>query len=405
MNRSPAPTWQPVPYLLALFLIAAFLHAAFLLYVVYVVLAAVLLARWWARRSLRTITYTRRFEPHAFFGDAIPVELEVRNAGRLPCPWVVVRESLPVELAGPLRVAHALALGPGGRYTIRYELQGRRRGLYRLGPLRLESGDLLGQEEYRAGGTEQSLLTVYPRIVPLDKLGLPSLSPFGHLRSRERLYADPSRVGGLRDYLPGDSARDVHWSASAADGTLQVKTYEPAMSLPTALLLDIDPAGYERWQAPVATELGIVVAASLAVALGNARQEIALFTNGHDPLAAEEGIAGLAMGKGQAHLVRLLELLARIESTPGSERSSPDPAGARTRAMLDAARAHLPWGATIIAIGPEGGLADRTALLSLRRAGFSVAQVVLSGQGQERSGGIPIYHVASIDDLDVWRRA
>ena len=379
MNRPPAPTWHPAPYLLA---------------------------RWWARRSLRAITYTRRFEPHAFFGDAIPVELEVRNAGRLPCPWVVVRESLPVELAGPLRVAHALALGPGGRHTIRYELQGRRRGLYRLGPLRLESGDLLGQEEYRAGGTEQSLLTVYPRIVPLDKLGLPSLSPFGHLRSRERLYADPSRVGGLRDYLPGDSARDVHWSASAAAGTLQVKTYEPAMSLPTALLLDIDPEGYERWQAPIATELGIVVAASLAVALGNARQEIALFTNGHDPLATEDGTAGLAMGKGQAHLVRMLELLARIESTPGSERSEgADPAGARTRAMLDAARAHLPWGATVIAIGPAGSLADRTALLALRRAGFSVAQVVLGGHGQERSGGIPVYHIASIDDLDVWRRA
>jgi hypothetical protein len=44
-------------------------------------------------------------------------------------------------------------------------------------------------------------------------------------------------------------------------------------------------------------------------------------------------------------------------------------------------------------------------LLALRRAGFSVAQVVLGGHGQERSGGIPIYHVASIDDLDVWRRA
>lgn len=404
MNRPPSPTWRPAPYLLALFLIAAFLHAEFLLYVVYVLLAAVLLARWWARHALRTITYTRRFEPRAFFGDTIAVELEIRNAGRLPCPWVVVRESLPLELAGPLRVAHALALGPGERHTIPYELQGHRRGLYRLGPVRLQSGDLLGQEEYRAGGSEESLLTVYPRIVPLDKLGLPSLSPFGHLRSRERLYADPSRVGGVRDYTPGDSARDVHWSASAAVGTLQVKTYDPAMSLPTALLLDIDPDAYERWQGPVATELGIVVAASLAVALGNARQEIALFTNGRDPLSAQDGIAGLALGKGHAHLVRILELLARIESDRGGAPVEERPQSPRSDGMLDAVRTRLPWGATVVAIGPAGDLARHAALLSLRRAGFSVVQIVLGGRAQSRPPGIPVYHVTSIEAMDVWRR-
>ena len=45
------------------------------------------------------------------------------------------------------------------------------------------------------------------------------------------------------------------------------------------------------------------------------RQEIALYTNGQDSLAAEAGISGFAMGTGQAHLVRILELLARVRGT------------------------------------------------------------------------------------------
>jgi len=386
----------PLPYLLLIFLIALLFHATFLLYVVYALFAALLLARLWAKRALRGIVTTRRLDDHAFLDDDIPVELELRNAGQLPVTWVLARESLPVALAGPLRVAHALSLAPGERRTLRYTLQGRRRGLYTLGPVRLSGGDLFGQEEYHGEESGGTRLTVYPRIVPLERLGLPSLSPFGHLRSRERLYADPSRVGGVRDYAAGDSVRDIHWTASASAGALQVKTYEPAMSLPTALLLDMGLAGYGRQQGPIATELGVVVAASLAAALGNARQDIALFTNGRDPLTPDESIVGLSLGKGQAHLVRALEILARIAAVPDVQ----------TGALLEAARARLPWGTTVIIIGPEGDTEHTAALLSLRRAGFNVARVVPGARaGASSYVSLPTYYVRSPEDLNMWRQA
>jgi uncharacterized protein (DUF58 family) len=381
---------SPIPYLLLLFLLAAFLHAEFLLYVVYAMALVVVLTRWWARRALGSLRVARRYESHAFYGDAIPVEIELRNSGLLPIIWVEAREPVPLDLATSQRVAHALALGPRSRRTLRYELQGRKRGLYELGPLRLSSGDLLGQEEYRREDAAHDTLTVYPRIVPLEHLGLPSLSPMGQIRSRERLYADPARVGGIRDYSPGDNVRDIHWSASAAAGSLQVKIYEPAMSLPTAVLLDLSLAGYDRAQGPMATELGIVVAASLAVALGRARQEIALYTNGRDPLAADGGIVGLTLGRGQAHLVRILELLARVKAVP--EASSGE--------LRETARTRLPWGATLVAIGPEGDATDEAGLLALRRAGFSVVRIVLGRHGIAPSHALPTHYVATIDDLE-----
>jgi len=45
-------------------------------------------------------------------------------------------------------------------------------------------------------------------------------------------------------------------------------------------------------------------------------REIALFNNGRDPLAPDESLVEMDLGKGQAHLVRVLEVLARIAAVP-----------------------------------------------------------------------------------------
>jgi len=105
---------------------------------------------------------------------------------------------------------------------------------------------------------------------------------------------------------------------------------------------------------------------------------------------------GLGLGKGQAHLVRVLEELARVAAV--SE--------AQTGALLEAARGRLPWGTTIVAIGPEGDTEHAAALLSLRRAGFNVVRVVLGPRGDTSSYvALPTYYVRSPEDLDMWRQA
>ena len=65
------------------------------------------------------------------------------------------------------------------------------------------------------------------QVVPVADLGLPSRSPFGHLKTQQRLYQDPSRTIGVRDYVPGDSVRTINWKTSAATGSLKVRKLEP----------------------------------------------------------------------------------------------------------------------------------------------------------------------------------
>src|SRR5690606_19628201 len=164
-----------------------------------------------------------------------------------------------------------------------YAVQAIRRGYYRLGPLTVRTGDLFGWSELRAQAPA-SYLTVYPRITPLARLGLPSRLPYGAIGSQRRLFEDPARPVGVREYHRGDSLRLINWKVSAHGDNLVVKTLQPAISLDTHILLNLnrdDFSAKTRYSAP---EWAIEIAASLAAHLVEQQQAVGLATNGRDLL-------------------------------------------------------------------------------------------------------------------------
>ena len=205
-----------VPFLLVLFIISAVLRVDFFFTILYLFLLLVLMSRLWLRRSIERIDAQRRFEHHAHFGDQVTVDVTVFNRGWLPIPWLEVRESVPVDLfAAPVR-GRVVSLGSHERWKMRYTLSCRKRGYYALGPMSMKAGDLLGIERDSAWQIAPEHLIVYPQIVPLQKLALPTRSPFVALPARSPLFEDPARVRGVRDYQRGDSPRHIHWTASAS---------------------------------------------------------------------------------------------------------------------------------------------------------------------------------------------
>ncbi len=157
-----------------------------------------------------------------------------------------------------------------------------------IGPLSLYSGDLLGVSGDLQRSQPPDHLTVYPKIVPLTSVKLPSRSPMGTLRHTQPVFEDPSRVRGKRDYVSGDSLRRVDWKATAAAGRLQVRLFEPSIALETAIFLNLNNAEYDSRAPFMATELAIVVAASLANWVVAQRQAVGLFSNGIDPLQDDQ---------------------------------------------------------------------------------------------------------------------
>ena len=62
---------------------------------------------------------------------------------------------------------------------------------------------------------------VFPRIVPLEQIGLRAGMAIGDLRAATIVLPDPVRPIGVRDYRTGDSPRQIHWKASARRGSIE----------------------------------------------------------------------------------------------------------------------------------------------------------------------------------------
>ncbi len=433
-----------LPFLFILFLAAALLRDQFVFTVLYLFAGAYIVGRWWSGRSLKSLHFHRQFVERAFHGEDVPVKLEISNGGLLPVIWLRVQDSLPAELAltGPALLGtgsfkRVISLGPRSSVAFEYTVKARKRGYYQIGPLAAASGDVfgMGRENHMQGPS--NFLTVYPRTYILSNFRLPSRSPMGTLRHNQPMFEDPTRVLSKRDYQSGDSLRRVDWKATAAIGRLQVKQFEPSIALETAIFLNLNADEYDVRVRFDSTELAIVIAASLANWVASNKQSIGLHTNGldpHPPSAApnrlasihpqtspspEEEKATTAQGtarpgaaqrerfqpvplrKGQGHLMRVLDVLARVESTPTISFTE----------LLQREAVYLSWGVTVVLITgkAEDDLFDE--IFRLRRRGLDVV-LILAGrvanvqQAKERAElfNIPFFHIRNELDMDMWRK-
>ena len=415
--------------IIILLLVAAFLRVDFIFYIVYVVAGIYLWSRWHAPRSFRHINFDRSFTDHAFLGEQIPVTLTLHNRSRIPLPWLQAAESVPPQLGAGKTPSYALSLRGLQTVSFEYQIRPTRRGYYRLGPLHLRSGDLFGWSE-QSGVSGASYLTVYPRIIPLAHLGLPSRLPFGTIASNQRLFEDPARPVGVRNYRSGDSQRQINWKVSAHTNSLVVRTLQPAISLDTGIVLNLARDDYERRTRYSVPEWAIEIAASLAAHLVERQQAVGLMTNGRDPLprtwqpaimssAFDESSGRLLLSDeaeqngaqsagssipprgGRAHLMSILELLARVEPAV----AAPFPA------WIPRACLHLSWGVTVPVITPRADEETCRALHHLVRGGLNPVLILVAphqrfGALKERAQrlGFVAYHVTEKRDLDVWQR-
>jgi uncharacterized protein (DUF58 family) len=388
-----------IPILLLLLLvIAVLLRLDFAFYLVYVVVGTYALARWWTGRNLRGVQIRRHFTDHAFLGETITVEIEIANTRWWPVPWLHLAESVPANLAVGRPLRRVITLGPKERLRVRYELSGRQRGYYPIGPAQVNTGDLFGFAEEHGHVEQADHLTVYPRVIPLAHLELASRAPHGTIKSRQPIFADPTRVIGKRDYTAGDPLRSVDWKSSAHAGVLQVKKYEPAVSLTSVIYLNLNTAEYTRQLRTQASEWAIVVAASLAEYLVSQRQAVGLACNGTDPLiGTAQWIIPTRPGRG--HLMKLLERLARVQAAETAPFVN----------WLPSATVGLAWGTTILAITPTGDEATCYALHQLVRGGLNPILVVVEPHGQfgvvrerARRLGLTAHLAADEHDLKRW---
>jgi uncharacterized protein (DUF58 family) len=374
--------------ILILFLVAAVLRSELFFYLLYLIVGLQLVVRFWLRRGARQLRWRRHAPVAAFPGEAATVEVELRNDGLLPVPWLTMSESVPAQLHNPPTIREVLSLGAGERRVLRYTLKGSRRGYYRLGPLTLNTGDVLGLDERTLTSQEHDALTIYPPTLPLAELGLPAALPYGTLATPQRLFSDPARPSGVRPYQAADGVRRIDWKTTAHAGSPQVRRYQPAIALETLIALAFSREEYGGRYAYDQMERALVAAASIAAHLVERRQPVGLCTTGRD--AATGAVASATpVGPGRAHLIGVLGTLGRLEPVQEG-----DVAASAARAAT-----HLGWGSTVIVLTGQRGPELVARLLPLKQRGLSVAVIIAEPTPADL--GLPRRH--GIASYGLWR--
>jgi uncharacterized protein (DUF58 family) len=206
---------------------------------------------------------------------------------------------------------------------------------------------------------------------------------------------------GVREYRQGDPFHRVHWTATAGSGKLLVKQFQPAIARETMVFLDLDRGSYDQRYRHSATELAIVVAASVAHHIA-VREGLAvgLSTEAFDPLLDGISRFSLPPRSERAHLMSILEVLARVQVASGVS-------------FTDALRresVHLAWGATLLVVTGKESELLLDSLLALRQSGFAVTLVLVQArapsiefQGRAEMLGISVRSVWREQELEAWQ--
>ncbi len=388
-------------FVLALLTLAALLRIDFFFTILYLFVGVYILSHMWSRHMLQRLHFQRKMVRRAFSGDMVTVTLEITNASRLPVPWLLLKESFPTEFSATL-FREVITLRGKTSHKANYTLAARKRGYYKIGPLFLETGDILGLRRELTARFPANYLIVYPRIVPISQLGLPTHSPQVILPTQTPMFQDPARLIGVRNYSPGDNPRHIHWPATAATGQMLVKQFEPAIARENAIFLNLDRADYAKLGYPItAMELAIIVAASLASHIITVENlPVGLVTTGLDPLSDKVQSFRLPPQKGRNHLMQLLEVLARVQFRDETHFLK----------QLRHEAIHLSWGTTLIIITSHITEELQENILFLKRSGFRATLILVnpprsrvkepSQSSQELQ--LPVFKVRSEKDIEVW---
>jgi len=205
------------------------------------------------------LTVARRADPDRVMrGDASRVTLDVHNASRVRGATLVAYDrchdkQIPVPL---------LKLRAGSATTVDYPVPTERRGVVRIGPLRVVRRDPLGLLALARSHGDTSHVWVYPRVHPLTAV------PVGIVRSLDgrvdRVPQGTITFDALREYVVGDELRHVHWRTTARVGELMVREHVDTSLPRLVVLLDDRQAGYpdaEVFESACEAAASIVLAA------------------------------------------------------------------------------------------------------------------------------------------------
>ncbi|MBG6054537.1 uncharacterized protein (DUF58 family) [Salinibacterium sp. CAN_S4] len=312
-------------------------------------------------------------------GERAVGDVVIANTGR--------RRNLGVTVEIPVGTALAEVALPslrkGRSFTHSFSIPTARRGVVPVGPVRTVRADPVGLVRRELQWTDVRELFVHPRTV-----GIPSMST-GFIRDLE---GNPTRdlsnndvsFHALREYMPGDERRNIHWKSTARTGTYMVRQFEETRRSHLMIALSLASSDYANDEE---FELAVSVTGSLGIRAIRDTRTVTVVASEDTPEFAKRKVFAVRLLSTLTR-TRLLDDLAVVEHTESAltitdvARVAAEQASgvsvaflvcgsSVTRPQLRAASTKFPLGVEVVAV-----VCDPESAPGLRRiAGLSVLTI------------------------------
>jgi len=268
----------PLVTALALLFFFAYITGIRLAYsLLYALVLLFLVSYLWSRLAADNLT-VKRSSPEGQYqvGDHFEEQFAIENRSWIPVPLIELTDFSNIPGYNPGRV-FSLKGRRARRWTSRGQFK--QRGLFTFGPVDLRYGDPFGlfTRTLRVAGSRS--VVVSPVIRPVGSLDALAPSTAGDEQPRGRALDIPPNATTIREYVPTDSVKRIHWASSARLGRLMSRSFETREGGDAWIVLDLQ-GSVHAGEAPESTlEYAMSLAASIADATLRRGSAIGLVTN------------------------------------------------------------------------------------------------------------------------------
>lgn len=221
-------------------------------------------------------------------------------------------------------------LGRGESHEEVFAIATTRRGIVAVGPASTIRGDSLGLVRRVQTWSDATELFIHPRTVAMNASTVGFIRDIEGATTQDLSSADVS-FHALREYVPGDDRRAIHWRSTARIGKLMVRQFEETRRSHLLIVLDLDT---DAWASDDEFEIGVSAAASMARAALVDAKEVSVHTQaGHlktpTPMHAMDSLSGVERVLGA-------ERISALTQRAGTEASQ-----ASTAVVISGSRTHL----------------------------------------------------------------
>jgi uncharacterized protein (DUF58 family) len=386
----------PLVTALALLFFFAYITGIRLAYsLLYALVLLFLVSYLWSRLAADNLV-VQRTSPEGQYqvGDHFEENFIIENRSWIPVPLIELTDFSNLPGYNPGRV-----FSLKGRRTRRWTSRGqfKQRGLFTFGPVELRYGDPFGlfARTLRIAGSRS--VVVYPVIRPVGALEALAPSTAGNEQPRGRVLDIPPNATTIREYVPNDSVKRIHWASSARLGRLMSRSFETREGGDAWIILDLQ-SSVHAGEAPESTlEYAMSLAASITDAALRRGGAIGLVTN-------DSRLSVIEAARGDQQRNKLFEhfTLAQADGTVSlatlltSQRHQWRHRGGLI-VITPSGDEH--WPGALLDLGVRG---QRSLIVYLDPQGFGGSQPTLATAGRWRQA-LNWWILRGADDLDTTR--